>query len=607
MKLFMYSKKAAYLSIYSVLFLVTLFTNSLIAQSISFGSTGLQNEGVLNPTSLDFGPDNRLYVSQQNGTIYAYTIERDNAESGEGSYSVIATEEIDIIKTGIPNHDDLGVFNPSQQRLITGIMTAGTEQEPIIYVTSSDYLLGGGSDGNDSNLDTNSSMLSRITKVNDVWEKVDLVRGLPRCEENHAVNGLDLFTKDNKDYLLIVQGGQTNKGAPSNNFAGTPEYFLSASMLIVNLTDLENMPVYSDPRTNTNYVYDLPTLNDPLRQDIDNTHPEFPYPVGHPMYNSTIDIGDPFGGNNSLNQAFPEAGGPIQIFAPGFRNAYDVVITENNRIYTSDNGPNALWGGVPKIYDNATDTYLGDESTITYNPNLHYITNELNESGSEYSGDPLHFVGTINDANGTYYGGHPIPILAFPSRANVISYEQLEGSWVATNTYNLASMLVGTSGYFNNSFNINDFPDQPELGEYLVDEPISSTKNNILDVISSSTNGITEYTASNFSGAMQGNLLTASFNGDINRYVLNAAGDSVIEHEVTFNGFGSIPLDVIAQGDNDIFPGTVWAATYGSNSITIFEPSDISCLQPGDPGYDPNADNDNDGFTNQDEIDNPEY
>jgi hypothetical protein len=175
---------------------------------------------------------------------------------------------------------------------------------------------------------------------------------------------------------------------------------------------------------------------------------------------------------------------------------------------------------------------------------------------------------------------------------------------MATNTYSLASLLVGTSGYFNNSFDILDFPDKPELGEYLVDEPISSNKVNILDVRQASTNGIAEYTASNFEGAMQGNILTASFNGDINRYVLNAAGDSVLEHEVRFEGFGSIPLDVIAQGDNDIFPGTVWAVTYGANSVTVFEPSDLDCLQPGDIGYDANADYDSDGYTNQDEIDN---
>ncbi|MBQ0786757.1 MAG: HYR domain-containing protein, partial [Oceanihabitans sp.] len=574
------------------------------AQTISFGSSGLVGETTLNPTSLEFGPDNRLYVSQQDGKIWAYAISRDAATLGNGTYTITNTEAITTIQTGIINHDDTGIANATQQRLITGIKTAGTTTNPVLYVTSSDFLFGGGGAGSDSNLDTNSSILSKLEWTGTHWSKVDLIRGLPRCEENHAINGMDIFERDGNTYMLIVQGGNTNKGAPSNNFAGTPEYFLSASMLIVNLTQLEGMPTYTDPRTSTDYKYDLPTLNDPLRLDINNTHPEFPYPIGHPMYNATIDINDPFGGNNSLNQAFPEAGGPIQIFAPGFRNAYDVVVMENGRIYTSDNGGNSLWGGVPKIYDNATDTFLGDESTITYDPLNHYIKNEMNESGSSLISDPLHFVGTINDANKTYYGGHPIPILAFPSRAQIIAYKKISGSWVATSTNDLQTLLTGTSGYFNSSFAIGDFPDDPRLGEFLADEPTTSTKVNILDARPSSTNGIVEYTASDFGGIMQGNLLTASFNGDINRYVLNAAGDQALEHEVTFSGFGSIPLDVIAQGDAEIFPGTVWAATYGANNITIFEPSGIDCIQPEEPGYDPNADNDGDGFTNQDEIDN---
>src|SRR5690606_36312776 len=59
-----------------------------------------------------------------------------------------------------------------------------------------------------------------------------------------------------------------------------------------------------------------------------------------------------------------------------------------------------------------------------------------------------------------------------------------------------------------------------------------------------------------------------------------------------------------ALGDDTIFPGTVWAATYGSNAITVFEPTDLVCLLPGDEGYDPLADYDGDGFTNQDELDN---
>ncbi|WP_055445263.1 HYR domain-containing protein [Lacinutrix himadriensis] len=580
------------------------FSSNIIAQTISFGASGLVGESVLNPTSLEFGPDNRLYVAQQDGKIWAYTISRDAATSGNGTYTITNTEQITAIQTGIVNHNDSGISNTTQQRLITGIVTAGTSTNPIIYVTSSDYLFGGGGAGSDTNLDTNSSVLSKLEWTGSTWNKVDLIRGLPRCEENHAINGMDIFERSGSTYLLIVQGGNTNKGAPSNNFAGTPEYFLSGSMLIVNLTQLDQMPVYTDPRNNTDYVYDLPTLNDPTRLDIDKTHVDFPYPVGHPLRDATIDINDPFGGHNSLNQAFPEIGGPVQLFAPGFRNAYDVVITESGRIYTSDNGPNSLWGGVPKIYDSATNTFLGDESTVTYDPLNHYITNEMNESGSSLIGDPLHFVGTVNDANKTYYGGHPIPINAFPSRASIIAYQNISGSWVATSTNDLQTLIAGTSGYFNTSFTIADFPDDPRLAEYLVDEPVGSSKINILDFRSSSTNGITEYTASNFGGIMQGNLLTASFNGDINRYALNAAGDSVLEHEVVFSGFGALPLDVTAQGDADVFPGTVWAATYGANNITIFEPSDLDCTQPGEPGYDALADNDGDGFSNQDELDN---
>ena len=473
-----------------------------------------------------------------------------------------------------------------------------------MYVTSSDNLFGGGANGGDSNLDTNSGVLSKLEWTGSAWVKTDLIRGLPRSEENHVMNGLDMFERGGSTYLLIAHGGHANKGAPSNNFAGTPEYFFSGNINIVNLTQLEGMPVYNDPRTNTNYVYDLPTLNDPSRLDIDNTHPDFPYPIGHPMYNATIDINDPFGGNNSINQAFPEAGSPIEIFSPGFRNSYDILIAQNGRIYTSDNGPNSLWGGFPRIYDTATDTFLGDETTITYNTATHYIKTEFNENGSDFHGDALHFVGTTNDANGTYYGGHPNAILAFPSRADVISYELISGIWTATNTYSLAPLLVGTSGYFNSSFTISDFPDDPRLGEYLQDEPVGSTRVNILDVVNESTNGIAEYTASNFGGQMQGNILTASFNGDINRYNLNASGDSVVDYEVIFNGFGNIPLDITTQGDADVFPGTIWAATYGSNGITIFEPTSIDCKQPGDPGYDPLADNDSDGYSNQDEIDN---
>ena len=574
------------------------------AQEVVFGSSGLSGENVNNPTSLDFGPDNKLYVSQQNGIILQYTVERDNAEPGAGSYSVLETNAIDLVQQDIPNHTDDGLVTTVNVRHVTGILTAGTAENPVIYATSSDNLIGGGGSGNDQNLDTNSGMLSKLTFNGSTWDKVDLVRGLPRCEENHSTNGMDIFVKDGITYMLLQQGGHTNMGAPSNNFVGTSEYLLSGSLLIVNLTQLESMPTFIDPRSNTEYVYDLPTINDPEKEDIDNTDENFPYPPSHPLYNATIDLGDPFGGNNSLNQAFAEPGGPVQIFSPGYRNAYDVVVMENGNIYTYDNGPNNNWGGLPVIFD-ADGSLKGDESNTTYEPeNGDFITNEFNENGTYSHGDTLHFVGTIDDENNTYYGGHPVPIVAFPSRANLITYQLIEGSWTETSRFNLEDRLENVSGYFNTEIGIENFPDNPVAAKYLADA-IDSDEVNILDIINSSTNGICEYTASNFDNALKGNLFSASFNGNITRYAFNEVGDELTEKETIFNGFGSIPLDIIATPDDHIFPGTIWSVTYGADNITVFEPAEqIVCIEEDSPLFEPEADYDNDGFTNQDEIDN---
>ncbi len=60
-----------------------------------------------------------------------------------------------------------------------------------------------------------------------------------------------------------------------------------------------------------------------------------------------------------------------------------------------------------------------------------------------------------------------------------------------------------------------------------------------------------------------------------------------------------------AQGDADIFPGTVWSANYGSGNITVFEPDDYDAPPPGCTGADNAAlDEDGDLFDNADEIDN---
>ena len=105
---------------------------------------------------------------------------------------------------------------------------------------------------------------------------------------------------------------------------------------------------------------------------------------------------------------------------------------------------------------------------------------------------------------------------------------------------------------------------------------------------------------------MVGDLLTASFGGQIWRIQLTADGSAMsVPKQALFSGFGSTPLDVTAQGDDDIFPGTVWSATYGAGSITVFEPDDFSTPPGTCTGADnPTLDEDGDLFNNADEIDN---
>ena len=116
-----------------ILLLFLLFSIALTAglsvQAISFSSTGLLGESINNPTSLDFGPNGKLYVAQQNGKIWEYVIERDEAAPGSGIYAVAGggtTEEIDVIKDNTPNHNDDGTSNATNKRQVTGILEAGT-------------------------------------------------------------------------------------------------------------------------------------------------------------------------------------------------------------------------------------------------------------------------------------------------------------------------------------------------------------------------------------------------------------------------------------------------------------------------------------------------
>ncbi|MEZ4699059.1 MAG: hypothetical protein R2834_01915 [Rhodothermales bacterium] len=533
----------------------------------TFERSTLDGTGLVHPTALNFGPDGRLYVAQENGLIIAHTIVR----NGPQDFVVSDEELIRNVKLDVRNHNDDGQPNDSTitqgafqinldtQRQVTGLVVVGTAESPVIYVSSSDPRQGGGAGLKDLDLDTNSGVISRLTRTGSGWTKVDLVRGLPRSEEQHAPNGLVFDAASNKLYL--ANGGMTNAGAPSNNFSRTGEYALSAAILVIDLNLLDAMPVLTDD-DGTSYVYDLPTLDDPTRANANGI--DDPAQMGY----DGIDVNDPFGGNDGLNQARVTPDGPVQLHATGFRNPYDVVITRTpgreGRMYTVDNGANAGWGGIPMGEDEYTQAGESGACTNDYDPAEPGSNGSVGNDNKVNNLNGLHFVREV-DPGHRYYGGHPNPVRGNPTGAGLYSYDDVTG-------------VFRTSTTGDNPLPA-DWPPVPESAAYAAecDFRNSGEGDGALANYIPSTNGIAEYQATNFDSGLLGALLSVGMNGDVYVAKLNEAGDAVTEGDangvsVLFPAIGGVPLDIAVMGDADPYPGSIWTANYLSENITVFEP-----------------------------------
>jgi hypothetical protein len=490
------------------------FPTQVVGQ-ISFNTHELEGASPFYPTCIQFGPDSRLYISSATGLITIYTVIRGET----GLYEVIDEEVIELIND-IPNHNDNGSLNTEVTfRLITGMLVTGTPNSPIIYISSSDPRTNEQDEenlGQPTWLDTNSGIISKVERVDGIWVRTDVVRGLPRSEEVHATNGMQLDEETNT--LYVAQGGHTNMGAPSYLFSYVPEYALSACVLAVNLNEIGET------------TYDLPTLNDEDRDDLQDGNPGFEDP------------NDPFGGNRGKNMAMWQEDSPVQVYASGFRNPYDLLLKSNGKIYLFDNGPNGGYGSLPEN-----------------------CTNDTLEGGASTDRDGLFLIRYPG-----YYAGHCNPVRGNPELR------------------------------FNNS------NPQMAISEGLInpDECIYYWNPDTLVFTEGSTNGICEYTASNFNGAMQGEIIAACLDGELLRIRLNEEGDAIAPGglDTLASNFCLDPLDVVAQGDDDLFPGTVWTVCFGSNSVHVFEPSDYEGQQPDCTPVIPSEDSDADCYSNADEY-----
>lgn len=263
-----------------------------------------------NPTRIAIGPSGELWVAERFGKIHILHL-----RAALAGFQVDSQEIVDSIQA-IANHDDDGTPRPDiADRLITGLAVVESSGETVAYVASSDPRI------DNIDIDSNSGMISRLRKVDGAWIREDLIRGLPRSKSDHAVNAIVVSADQKK--LYVLQGANTNAGAPSELFFGVPEYAFSGALLEVQLEGLD-------------VPFDLPTLDDEDRPGVP-------------------DANDPFGGNAGKNQAVLQPEGPVRIYASGFRNPYAMVQTAG-RFYVADNGANQNYGGEPALDERGLPT-----------------------------------------------------------------------------------------------------------------------------------------------------------------------------------------------------------------------------------------------------------
>ncbi len=160
------------------------------------------------PTSMVWGPDGRLYVTELMGRIHALTY--------DAQQRVVDDQVISALT------DALG------QRLTLGIEVdpASTPSNVILWVSSSSPSVNDGV--------PDSGMVTRLSGPNFTTVQ-NVITGLPRAKANHATNAIH-FGPDGR--LYIAQAGNTGAGAPNSSnseFGDRAEQPLSAALLVADV------------------------------------------------------------------------------------------------------------------------------------------------------------------------------------------------------------------------------------------------------------------------------------------------------------------------------------------------------------------------------------
>ena len=209
----------------------------------------------------------------------------------------------------------------------------------------------------------------------------------------------------------------------------------------------------------------------------------------------------------------------VQVYASGLRNTYDGVFHSNGSLYATDNGL-GVTGTAPPV------PRLGD-------PTDRDDTTLFGDVSQDNPGKQPDLLNRI--VEGEYYG-HPNPY-----RDEVVFKD-------------------GSFQGFDNTDNVlsNDLPSShPEYKEPFFNLGFNR-----------SANGIIEYTADNFFGQLQGDLLITNYSkGDnLTRIKLSSDGLSVVDSSSLISDFTD-PLPIAMGPDGSIFVGE-----FNGGKVTVLEP-----------------------------------
>ncbi|MBD3314253.1 MAG: hypothetical protein GF344_00570, partial [Chitinivibrionales bacterium] len=204
----------------------------------------------------------------------------------DDDYNVTDEQEIPAV-SGMDNSSILGIaVNPADTIV-------------KLYIAHGELFANGGSCF--SGFSPYSGQVSRIDGPG-FNEVIPVITGLPVSNHDHSINGM-VF--DNNGDLYIAVGGNTNAGVPACNIGDVPESPFSAAILKAEL---------SKPDFNGTIRY-IETETGAYNDDQ--------------VYGNIVDV---------------EPGVDVAVYAPGFRNPFDLALTRGGKLYATDNGPNNGYG-----------------------------------------------------------------------------------------------------------------------------------------------------------------------------------------------------------------------------------------------------------------------